>query len=181
MKTYIALLRGINVSGQKLIKMDLLKTVLKELEYQNIRTYIQSGNIVFDYKETDTKNLEQQITAHIEKHFGFQVPVTILTVDNLKAIISQNPYSKRDLTDPAQPYVAFLSETPTKEGVTVLDTVKFGDDEYTIQGKSMYVLYAQSAGTSKLSNSAIENKLKVKSTMRNWKTVHKLIEMAEAN
>jgi len=180
MKTYIALLRGINVSGQKLIKMEMLRTVLKELDYHNIRTYIQSGNILFDYKSDDTKVLEQQITDHIEKHFGFQVPVVIVTLDYLKSVVKENPYNKHSITDPAQPYVAFLSEVPVKEGIETLKSVDFGEDQYTINSKSIYLLYAKSAGNSKLSNTVIENKLKVKSTIRNWKTVQKLIELATA-
>lgn len=179
MKTYIALLRGINVSGQKLIKMELLRTVLKELDYHNIRTYIQSGNILFDCKPTDARILEQQIAEHIEKHFGFSVPVLIVTLDYLKKVVENNPYDKRAITDPAQPYVAFLSEIPAQPGIAVLDAIDFAGDEYTINDKSIYLLYANSAGNSKLTNAVIENKLKVKATTRNWKTIRKLIEMSE--
>lgn len=178
MKTYIALLRGINVSGQKLIKMELLRTVLKELDYYNIRTYIQSGNIIFECNSDDIKILEQQITAHIEKHFGFLVPVVISTLGYLKSVVEKNPYSKYTLTDAAQPYVAFLSETPVKEGIESMKSFDFGGDQYSLNEKSMYLLYLNSAGNSKLNNTIIENKLKVKSTIRNWKTIHKLIELA---
>lgn len=181
MRTYIALLRGINVSGQKIIKMEVLRHVLGELDFSNISTYIQSGNIIFKSSETSQNKLETQIAAKIKEHFNFDVPVVIVTPDDLNQVVRQNPYSDRELADPAQPYVAFLSEEPKAENVAVLKAFDLGKDEFKIIGKSIYLLYANSAGNTKLTNAAIENKLKVKATSRNWKTIHKLIELSKKN
>lgn len=178
MKTYIALLRGINVSGQKIIKMELLRKFLGELGFHNIRTYIQSGNIIFESSVSDTKILEKQIADLIEKHFGFVVPVFIVTPEELLVVIDKNPYVKENQTDAKQPYVTFLSETPKEENLKVFKTIDFGSEKFTSIGKTLYLWYETSSGTSKLSNITIENKLKLKSTARNWKTVLKLYELA---
>ena len=181
MKTYIALLRGINVSGQKIIKMELLRKVLGQLDFQNIRTYIQSGNIIFESTLSDTSLLEKQIADVIGKHFGFVVPVLIITPDELWAVIDKNPYAKENLTNPTQPYVSFLSEVPKKENLEILKAINFGADQFVNTAKTLYTWYGNAAGTSKLTNVLIENKLKLRSTARNWKTVLKLYELATAN
>lgn len=179
MKTYIALLRGINVSGQKLIKMEVLRKILQELDFENIRTYIQSGNIIFESKISDRRKLEKQIHDTIETHFGFQVPVVIVTPEELKNVTVKNPYPDHQAIDATQPYVAFLSDIPSNEAIEVFKAVDFGKDQYTINDNTVYLLYADSAGKSKLTNVALENKLKVKATSRNWKTILKLIAMSE--
>lgn len=179
MKTYIALLRGINVSGQKLIKMELLRKILAELNYTDITTYIQSGNIIFKSDTEDATLLEKQIADKIEQHFGFIVPVLIVTPDYLKWVMTNNPYKNRELSDPAQPYVAFLSNKPSNEAIEALKAIDFGKDEFTLINKSIYLLYADSVGKTKLTNSVIENKLKVTATSRNWKTIHKLIQLSD--
>lgn len=179
MKTYIALLRGINVSGQKLIKMELLRQVLNELDFEHISTYIQSGNILFQSKISDTKKLEKQIHDLIEKHFGFDVSVIVVTPDDLKSVIQKNPLAKENIELP-QPYVAFLSDVPVKENIAVLSGIDFQKDRFNIVDKTMYLHYADGAGTTKLSNAVIEKKLKLTATSRNWKTILKLIELSES-
>ena len=178
MNTYIALLRGINVSGHKIIKMELLRKVLAELHFENVATYIQSGNIIFQSDATDPRQLEKQIALLIYKHFGFDVPVMIVTPESLKKVVANNPYPKTE--DPAQPYVAFLSEIPAPSAIASLKAVDFGKDSFVNIDNTMYLHYADSAGNTKLSNAAIENKLKLKATSRNWKTINKLIELSLA-
>jgi uncharacterized protein (DUF1697 family) len=180
MRIYIALLRGINVSGHKIIKMEILRKVLEELDFKNISTYIQSGNILFESDVIDVSILEHQIADKIEEHFGFLVPVTIVTLEELKMIVEKNPFSNQKMEDPAQPYVAFLSESPTPAAIKVLGAIDFGNDRFINIDKTLYLFYANSAANTKLNNVVIENKLKLKATSRNWKTVHKLIDLAMA-
>ncbi len=180
MKTYIALLRGINVSGHKIIEMETLRKVLEELDFKNISTYIQSGNILFRSAENETATLERQIAGLIGKHFGFDVPVMVVTPGDLKKIVDDNPYATQQLEDPAQPYISFLSEIPSVEKLEELKAIDFKGDNFINIGKTLYIHYVKSAGDSKLSNVIIENKLKLSSTARNWKTVNKLIELADA-
>lgn len=178
MKTHIALLRGINVSGQKLIKMELLREALKELEFENVSTYIQSGNIIFQTKIIDAVKLEKMIAELIAKHFGFDVSVIVVTPDDLKSVIKNNPFADEPIEEP-QPYVAFLSEKPADSNIEALKNVDFQNDRYAILEKTMYLHYANGAGTTKLSNAVIEKKLKLTATSRNWKTIKKLIELSD--
>jgi len=180
MKTYIALLRGINVSGQKIIKMEMLRKFLGELDFENIRTYIQSGNIIFESKSSDTAKLEKQISDKIFTHFGFVVPIIIITPEELLTVIDKNPFAKENLENPTQPYVLFLSEVPKKEHLEVFKKIDFKEDQFVNIDKTLYLSYGNPAGNSKLTNAIIENKLKLQSTMRNWKTVLKLYELATA-
>jgi uncharacterized protein (DUF1697 family) len=179
MKTYIALLRGINVSGQKIIKMEVLRKVLGELDFKNITTYIQSGNIIFDSTISDVAVLEDQIANKIEKHFGFLVPVRITTSEELKTIVLENPFVEENLLDDKQPYVAFLSDIPTTTNIEELRTIDFSNDQFVAKNKALYLWYADSAANTKLSNVIIEKKLQLKATSRNWKTVLKLIALTE--
>ncbi len=178
MKTYVALLRGINVSGHKIIKMELLREVLVNNGFHHVLTYIQSGNIVFDSDNENAAALEHQISQIIFKHFGFDVPVRITTLQELQQIVDENPFHKESIENPAQPYVAFLSDVPTNNDLQSLQAVHFGDDLFVNKNKVLYLYYADSAGNTKLTNTAIEGKLKLKATSRNWKTVLKLMTLA---
>lgn len=175
---YIALLRGINVSGQKLIKMEALRVALQELPLQNISTYIQSGNILFSAAKDNPRIYEQQISDKIMERFGFEVSVIVLTPAELETTVSENPFFSKTTEDSTQPYVGFFSAMPDKADVEALKSMDFKGDEFVVIGKRIYLWYAESAGATKLSNALIEKKLRVTSTARNWKTVKKLIALS---
>jgi len=179
MKTYIALLRGINVSGHHLIKMEKLREVLAELDFEQVSTYIQSGNILFQSTISDTKKLEKMISDLIYKHFGFDVSVIVVTPEDLKITVKNNPFAKENIELP-QPYVSFLSTAPARSDLEMFKAINFQKDRWIVVDKNMYLHYADGAGSTKLSNAVIEKKLKLISTARNWKTVHKLIELGDA-
>ncbi|WP_309641091.1 DUF1697 domain-containing protein [Flavobacterium sp.] len=181
MATYIALLRGINVSGHNIIKMELLRKVLGELDFENISTYIQSGNIIFDSSIADVAVLENQIAKKIEEHFGFLVLVRITTIQELKMIVFENPFVQENLLDDKQPYVAFLSEVPVSNNLEQLQAIDFANDRFVNKNKALYLWYADSAANTKLNNVIIEKKLLLKATSRNWKTILKLIALVENN
>ncbi len=178
MHTYIALLRGINVSGQKKIKMAELRQQLAELNIGNIATYIQSGNIVFTSAETNASALEEAIHQLIVKHYGFEVPVLVLTPQQLQQAIAAHPWPGDELRT-TKSYFTFLFETPTPEGIAALEAFDLGDDEWVLKGTTLYAYFPNGAGRSKMSNNLVERKLKVTATARNWNTVHKLVAMAE--
>ena len=178
METYIALLRGINVSGQKLIKMEQLRKVVGELPISNISTYIQSGNVIFDSSIDNFFQLEQLIASKILHHFGFEVTVIVTNLAELQDIVQQNPYSQAEV-DSVQPYIVLLSQLPNPDAVSTLSAVDFGNDQWMLKGRTLYIFYAEGAGKTKLSNAVIERKLKVKATARNWKTVQKLIGLGK--
>jgi uncharacterized protein (DUF1697 family) len=178
MKTYIALLRGINVSGHKMIKMELLREVLVNNGFHHVSTYIQSGNIVFDCDNENAAALEHEIAQMIFKKFGFDVRVRITTLYELQQIFNENPFAKESAENATQPYVAFLSDVPTNNNLQSLQAVHFGNDLFVNKNKVLYLWYGDSPGNTLLTNAAIEGKLKLKATSRNWKTVRQLMILA---
>ncbi|WP_422361787.1 DUF1697 domain-containing protein [Reichenbachiella sp.] len=180
MTKYIALLRGINVSGQKLIKMDALRASLDKLGYQNIQTYIQSGNIVFETSESDQEKLENQIHENIKGTFSFDVPVIVRSKEEWTATFGDNPFINNRNEEITKLYVTILAEDPSEENFKVLQDFHSGPEEFIKVGLNLYLFYVNGAGKSKLDHNTIERKLKVKGTSRNWKTTTKLMEMLNA-
>ncbi len=178
METYIALLRGINVSGQKLIKMADLINHLHELKFSNVRTYIQSGNILFENKKTENKLLALKIEKKILEKYGFVVPTIVLTSMELKNVFEQNPYIRNSEKELIRIYTAFLSDEPSNENLEKLSNTDFTPEEFIQHGKVLYGYSPDGFGNAKLNNNFIEKSLKVKATTRNWKTVCKLVELS---
>lgn len=174
---YVALLRGINVSGQKIIKMDALRASLEKLKYQNVQTYIQSGNIVFELSETNQKTLEEQIHQNIKDTFGFDVPVIIRSKEQWAETFNNNPFVNDRSEEITKLYVTLLAEEPTNENFQALMDFHAGPEELVKVGLNLYLFYVNGAGKTKLDHNTIERKLKVKGTTRNWKTTTKLMEM----
>jgi len=177
MKKYVALLRGINVSGQKLIKMADLKTQLEDLEFINVQTYIQSGNIVFDSKENDVGNLEGLIHSKILDHYGFEVPVIVKAREEMEGIVRNNPFVNEVQEDPKRLYITFLSEAPSVDRVNKIKTLDYSPEQWILKGTDIYLFAPNGYGKAKMNNNFFENKLKVNATTRNWKTVNILYDM----
>lgn len=179
MKTYIAMLRGINVSGQKKIKMADLKVYLEELGFEKVQTYIQSGNIIFSYPDEDYQRIEQLIASQIKAKYEFDVPVIVKVMDDFEYVVSHNPFLTKPNMEIERIYVTFLAETPKIEYLDKLNAMTFENEEFVIDGKYIYLYFSAGYGNAKLSNNFLESKLKVKATTRNWKTTNKLLEMAK--
>lgn len=180
MTTYISILRGINVSGKNLIKMDLLRKSYENLGLQHVKSYVQSGNVIFCGKNSSPQEWEQKISQQIEKDFGSQVPVIVLTLDQLKQIIKNQPFSKEMQKDSAFLHVTFLSSTPESYDLNVIKDKQQTEEEIAISGKVVYLYCPHGYGRTKLTNSFLENKLKVCATTRNWKTTNELLRLADS-
>jgi uncharacterized protein (DUF1697 family) len=176
MITYIALLRGINVSGHRMIKMEELKNVLSELNFTNIRTYIQSGNIIFETEKTDSVSLEKQMGDKILSHFGFPVPVLIRTRAELENIHKNNPFLGKRSEPVDKLHVTFFPEKPDPEHLKKIEGSLFLPDEFIVSGREAYLLCPNGYGRTKLTNQFFENKLKLTATTRNWKTLETLLK-----
>ena len=179
MKRCISILRGINVSGQKKILMKDLKALYEELNFKNVRTYVQSGNVIFDYDKIKTTILPQQIEEKILEKYGFHVSLIVRTVEEMEHILNNNPFLKKNKDEINRFYVTFLSEAPKQEYVAKTNELNFTPDKFIISGKEVYLLIPVSYGNTKLSNNFFENKLKVTATTRNWKTVNELVRIAK--
>ena len=179
MTTYISMLRGINVSGQKSIKMDALKSVYEGLDFDAVTTYIQSGNVIFKSAKRPQHGLVEEITAAIEARFGYPVTVVLRDQADLARIIRDNPFPARDGIALDKLHVCFLSGSPRQDGLPALPAVTTGNDEFSILGENIYLYCPGGYGKTKLSNTFFEKKLALSATTRNWKTVQKLSELAE--
>jgi len=181
MPVYLALFRGINVSGHNLIKMEALKKLMEAEGYINVETYIQSGNVVFESPETSKERLAKAIEILMYKEYGHNVVIFILDKEELAKAIDNNPYTGKEPEGQGvkKYFVAFLSNAPKSDGIDQLKKYNRGDDVFKIIGNVLYLKLATSAADSKLTNVFIENKLGVKATTRNWNTTLKMLEMLE--
>jgi len=173
MTRFLALLRAVNVGGNTL-KMEALRKAMETLPVSNVSTYIQSGNVLF-WADGTTEEWQEHIAALIRSHFNLEVTVIVLTQDALATTLENNPYPTE--ADDVNPYFGFLQTAPTENGITALAEIDFGRDIYSLKDRIIYVCYAEGAGTTKLTNAAIERKLGVKGTMRNQKTVRQLLAL----
>ncbi|CAM3692532.1 DUF1697 domain-containing protein [Flavobacterium chungbukense] len=176
MTTHLALLRGINVSGHNMMKMEALKTMLENIGFQNVRTYLQSGNVFIDTEEEASK-VGFMIKQEIFKVFGHEVPVVMVTKENLESCFENNPYLKEKDIDTKKLYVAFVSTNLKKENINDLKISQFKPDEASIDENKIFVKYAVGAGKTRFDQKYIEKKLNVTATMRNWNTVTNLLKM----
>jgi uncharacterized protein (DUF1697 family) len=176
MQKYLALLRGINVSGQKLIKMTDLKSHFEELGFNNVLTYIQSGNIVFEANKTDDVYIAKEISHKIKEKYGWDVPVMVRTDSDLRLMIENSPFLKQGLNS-ENIYITFLENAPLSELVKKFNEIPFGTDLIVIHQRHIYSYIPGGYGKTKHNNNFIESKLKVSATTRNLKTVLKLMEL----
>lgn len=177
MKTYIAFLRGINVSGQKKIKMVDLRTSLQKQGLENVRTYIQSGNVILEAPSGNPKELEFTIEKAIEDDFGFKVPVLIKTPKQVQDILDDNPFDGTN--NPKGLYFALIHNIPSNELVASFQKMRFDHEEFYYTTDCVYLNCKLGAGKAKLNNNLIENKLKVIATTRNLNTMKKMIALAK--
>lgn len=179
MITYIALLRGINVGGHNKIKMIELKQLFVDLNYTNIRTYIQSGNVIFQSKEHTILKIENNIIKALKTIFGYELKVIVITKEELKIAFNSNPYLKINAIDLTKLGVIFLRNTPSLENAPQIEElVSNSEDEFKIIEKTIYLHCPTGFAKTKLTNNLFERKLKSDATSRNWKTVTKLIELS---
>ncbi|MEO6883007.1 MAG: DUF1697 domain-containing protein [Bacteroidia bacterium] len=179
MQTYISILRGINVGGHRKILMLDLKKLYEKLNFKDVVTYIQSGNVIF---KTDAKNNNSALSKAIEKiifeTYNFQVPVIIRTVSEIEKIIFENPFLNEENSDVERLHVTFLSEIPAKSEVQEILKLDYSPDKFILNNKEIFICCSNGYGNTKLSNPFFEKKLNIIATTRNWKTVMKLVELA---
>lgn len=176
MVTYIALLRGINVSGQNKIRMIELKKHLAEQGFMGVQTYIQSGNIVFQYKKADNNEVEALIRAGIKRSFGFDVVVWVRNISEFERIVNLNPFKGKEVL--ASLYFVFLNKPPDAKLVTTLENERFDNEDFRIYDDCIFLICRIGYGKAKCNNNFFERRLNVEATTRNLRTVQKLLEMS---
>ena len=178
MTVYISLLRGINVSGQKIIKMADLRSLYQSMSFQNVKSYIQSGNLVFNSDVNNQNQLATEISQAIFVHYQFDVPVFVLTLEALRSARQNLPFDDIDLdAEGSKVLLCFLSDLPSNADELLTPYLK-SNERLAINGKVLYLHCPDGFGRTKLTHSNIERKLKLSATIRNLKTVDKVINLS---
>jgi uncharacterized protein (DUF1697 family) len=175
MGKYLALLRGVNVGGV-VLKMEDFRRILEYIGFTKVRTYIQSGNALFESDEDNKRRMEASIAGELKAKVGRDIVVIVKTIPELRRIAELHPLAGQG--DPDKLYVTFLSHEPAKEEVEALMETMNDIDRHEVAGRVVYSYYGEGYGNSKRSNNFIEKILKVSATTRNWETVNKLLDLA---
>lgn len=183
MAKYISILRGINVSGQKKIKMADLTLLYQALGFSEVITYIQSGNVIFKTESNgdieDKARVKAMLEQAIKQQYGFDVPVEIRTVGEFNDVLNNIPFGDVNIEqDGTKILVTFLSDLPSSDRVNALELLVKIPERLVVDGTRVYLHCPDGYGKSKLSNTFIEHQLGVSATTRNWKTVTTLCQLA---
>jgi uncharacterized protein (DUF1697 family) len=179
MTTYLALLRAVNVGGHRKVAMAELRELLAQLGFDNARSLLQSGNLVFGGKPGATAELERLLQAEVDARLDCCTDFFVRTREEWKAVIAHNPFPEAAERDPAHLLVMFLKDAPDGEHVKALQGAITGPEVVRAQGRHLYVVYPVDIGHSRLTSTLIERKLGTRGTGRNWNTVLKLGALAQ--
>ncbi len=173
----IALFRGINVGGRNVLPMKNLRTILESLGCLDVKTYIQSGNVVFSHADTDDAILSRDISMRIEEEHGFSPQVLLLAASELRRAVAENPFA--DATSAAKElHLWFLAAAPQEPDLDGLQKVKVASESFVLAGRVFYLHAPEGIGRSKVAQ-RVEKLLGVPATARNWRTVTKILELAK--
>jgi len=176
MQRYAAFFRGINVGGRNMIKMETLRATLGSLGFENVKSYINSGNLVFETAAANQEALEQAIRDAIRKEFGFDIAVMVRSMDEIQSLIDDNPFegqfeNEKDL------HVFFLREPLSNEQSSLLLANESENELFSVRGREIFNLLRISILDSVMGKGFMDKKLKVRATARNWRTVKKIADM----
>lgn len=176
---HVGLLRGINVGGRNKLPMGGLVEVFARAGAADVRTYIQSGNVVFRATVGAAAGIARGVSRGIRERFGIDVPVVVRTADELRRVAERNPFLPAG-ADAATLHVALLADEPVAGRVAQLDANRSPGDAFQALGREVYLHLPNGVARSKLTNNYFDSVLGTVSTIRNWRTVLKLVELAEA-
>ncbi len=179
MGAYVALLRGINVSGHRIIKMTDLKTALINAGFQHLKTYLQSGNLVFESESTNCGVLEKMISEAVLKGFDFDIKVKVIKKEQFQQAFLNNPFTNNSEIDTKQLYYIHLMGEPDLTVFKLLQNDEKFPEQMSLEGEVIYVHYLNGYGRSKLHGNIFESKLKVSATARNHNTMKQLSHMLD--
>ena len=180
MAATIAMLRGVNVGGNKRIKMERLRALCQSIGLANPQTLLQSGNVVFDAGSRSAETVQQSLEAAIEAAFAFHAAVLIRNAMELAEAIGLNPFEREAVDDPGHLLIMFLEAEPQDDAVERLSKRHTGPEKIAVRGRQVFLYYPAGIGRSKLTNAVLEKGLGVTGTARNWTTATRLLAMAEA-
>lgn len=171
---YAALLRGINVGGNKKVPMADLRAMTAKLGFDDPKTLLQSGNLVFSAKSQPMSKLEELLEVATKKHIGVECSYLLRSADEWQKIVAANPFKAEAKADPAHLGVTFCREAPGPSALEALRAEVRGKEDFKAVGKELFVWYPDGMGTSKLALALSKNRLGTICTTRNWNTVMKV-------
>ena len=177
-KIYVAFLRGINVGGKNLLPMKELVALCSDAGCLQVRSYIQSGNVILRASPGLAARLPGVIGAQIEKRFGHKPPLVLRTQEQLAHVFANNPFLETG-SPQEMLHVMFLADAPTPAAVNALDPNRSPPDTYIVSGPHIYLRLPNGMGKSKLTNAFFDSKLATVSTARNWRTIGNLLELMQ--
>lgn len=179
MTNYVAFLRAINVGGQKLIKMEILRLLFEALGFENVRTYIQSGNVIFADQDGNAEKLAAKIERKIHKALGHEVTVLVRTIAELEAIVLRNPFNRVESGADVMLFVVFLAAEPARDKRLPLLSSTENLEVFQIRDRNAFIVARRKKnGRFGFPNNFVEKQLGVPATTRNWTTVKKIIDFA---
>ena len=174
MTAYVALVRAINVGGHKVVSMTDLRVLPARLGFAEVRSYLQSGNLVFRGEARAGADLEGLLEREAARRLALETDFFVRTADEWQAVVDENPFRKEARRDPSHLVVACLKDAPDPDRVKGLQAAIVGREVVGAAGRHLYIVYPDGIGRSRLTNALIEKKLESRGTVRNWNTVLKL-------
>ena len=181
MPTFVALLRAVNLGSHNKVSMADLRAFVEKLGGEDVKTVVQSGNLVFQRPAASTAKLEAQLEAAAVKQLGLATDFFVRTGKEWERIIAANPFPREAKTDPSHLVMMTLRDEPAPGAVNELRAAIKGREQVRTNGREAYFTYPDGIGTSKLTIAIIEKKLGTRGTARNWNTVLKLGALAGAS
>jgi uncharacterized protein (DUF1697 family) len=179
MAVIVSMLRGVNVVGRNMIKMETLRALYEKLGFENPKTYINSGNVVFKTRMRSLSEVTKRIETAIEEEFGFRPHAIARTIPELRAVIANYPFAKRRALEPHRVLVTFLADHPAAEAREKILKMKIKPEEVHFVGRELFIYFPNGQARPTFSWSVIERLLATPTTGRNWNSVTKLLEIAE--
>lgn len=175
--TYLALLRGINVGGRNRLPMDELARSFEHAGCASVKTYIQSGNVVFVAAPSIALNARESVAAAVSAQLGTDIPIVLRSVADLARVVEENPFLAES-QDPRTLHVGFLSDRPLPDRVLSLDPDRSPPDDFAVRGKEIYLRLPNGMSGTRFTASYVERVLATSATFRNWRTVENLLKIA---
>lgn len=177
MISFVAFLRGINVGGNAIIKMDELAKVFSSLKFKNVRTFIASGNVLFESSETDAKKIEAKIEKALLKAFAMKISVMVRTIKEIDSIVAKHSFGKKTTDGNWKLYVVFLKDEAAAAGKKVLTGISGEMETYSVSNREVYCALHKNHPKPTFSGNFVEKHLKTAGTARNWNTINKILKM----
>jgi uncharacterized protein (DUF1697 family) len=177
--THVALLRGLNVGGKNILPMSDLRALFTAAGCRDVRTYIQSGNVIFTADADAIASLPEAVAARITERFGFRTPVILRTGAELADVIRHNPFIAQGAAT-EELHVSFLAERPNATQIDSLDPNRSPPDTFVVRGQEIYLRFPRGLGRTKLTSEYFDRRLATTGTVRNWRTVTKLLALMDA-